>query len=316
MPDIAGALQNGRDWYTYFTRTRGMAPSRVMLLRDNQGSREHILAYAEQMARAVEPGGTLWFVFIGHGSPSRDGKDGILVGVDAQADEISIFARSVALRELTSTLVKGRQARTTLVVDACFSGRTPIGTALVANLQPLMAVPQAALDESVVMLAAGKSDQFAGALPLLDRPAFSYLVLGGLRGWADHNSDGRVTASEAIQFAHESILSVVKDRIQTPQLMSGKADAILATGVSEKAPDVAALSMSVPPAGSSPKPPAAIPGAAALLAAPPALPHEAPCKLADRNCESKCEKGEARSCAHVGLMHRYGFGSAHRTDFS
>jgi hypothetical protein len=48
------------------------------------------------------------------------------------------------------------------------------------------------------VLSAGKGDQFAGPLPGLGRPAFSWLVLGALRGWGDADRDGTVTAREAV----------------------------------------------------------------------------------------------------------------------
>ena len=41
----------------------------------------------------------LWFVFIGHGAPARDGQDGLLVGFDAQQKARSL-SFSKELREI------------------------------------------------------------------------------------------------------------------------------------------------------------------------------------------------------------------------
>ena len=51
---------------------------------------------------------------------------------------------------------------------------------------------------NVTVLTAATADQVAGPLPGAARPAFSYLVLGGLRGWADSDHNGRVTAGETV----------------------------------------------------------------------------------------------------------------------
>ena len=52
----------------------------------------------------MEEGGTLWFVFIGHGAPGREGNQGVLVGADAQADVDSLYARSVLQSEVLAAL--------------------------------------------------------------------------------------------------------------------------------------------------------------------------------------------------------------------
>jgi hypothetical protein len=41
----------------------------IPLLRDQQATVEKIEAFAKKAAADVKPGGTLWFVFIGHGAP-------------------------------------------------------------------------------------------------------------------------------------------------------------------------------------------------------------------------------------------------------
>ncbi|MFA6315935.1 MAG: SUMF1/EgtB/PvdO family nonheme iron enzyme [Elusimicrobiota bacterium] len=48
----------------------------------------------------------------------------------------------------------------------------------------------------MAVLTAAKADQFAGSLPGTKRPAFSYLVLGGLRGWAAEGKKAALTAGD------------------------------------------------------------------------------------------------------------------------
>ena len=239
---IPGARRNADDWHAYLTDTLKVPADKVALLRNEEATLELMRQSAQEKAAEVKPGGTLWFLFIGHGAPSRDGKDGILVGVDAQQRADSLYARSLPRSELLGILSRGKQAKTVVVIDACFSGRSASGQALVKGLQPLvvMAANPAVPDSRTILMTAARSDQFAGPLPKSSdpRPAFSYLALGGLRGWAA-DPQGQVTASGLVEFVTRA-LKLAKDRTQTPELAAGVGDTVLGSG-KEAGPDLAKI---------------------------------------------------------------------------
>ena len=238
-PDIPGAEANGRAWYLHLTKTRGVPTKRVVWLKNEEGAKEEIEAAVAKAAKSVQAGGTLWFVFIGHGAPAKSRRDGVLVGWDARQTASSLFARSVTQGDVMAALEKGRQAQIIAVIDACFSARGSDGSKLL-DVQPLVVAPPATSGATV--LSAGAPDQFAGPLPGVARPAFSYLVLGALRGWGDQDRDGRVTAKEAVEYARDVLASTLKGRSQQPQLIGGNAKAVLARPKrSERAPDVASI---------------------------------------------------------------------------
>jgi formylglycine-generating enzyme required for sulfatase activity len=187
----------------------------------------------------VKPGGTFWFVFIGHGAASADGKDGVLVGVDATGDVDGLYARSIARNRILKLVDAGAQARAVVVFDSCFSGKSTSGSALVQGAMPLVPVRNEGLRrDRTVVFTAGRSDQFAGALPGVGRPAFSYLLLGALRGWGDEDGNGKVTSEEARRFASDTLDDVLTGRSQTPELW-GDGEQVLASGRQlERAPDI------------------------------------------------------------------------------
>ena len=121
-----------------------------------------------------------------------------------------------------------------MVLDACFSGRTTTGETLVAGLQAgdMIDAPRPA--GGVVILTAAKSDQFAGRLPGVARPGFSYLVLGALRGWADDKAkgygdgSGKLTAGEVVTYVTSALRSTAGGRKQTPEVV-GDVGFVLAT---------------------------------------------------------------------------------------
>lgn len=242
LPHIPGAESNGRAWYLHLTKTMGVPVNRVKWLNNSDAAKENIEAAADNVASWAKAGGTVWLVFIGHGAPSKDGGDGVLVGQDAQQTARMLYARSVAQSDLLRRLGAGKQARTVAVVDACFSGRSQGGGALAPGLMPTLAAKQSDLKARTTVLSAGTSKQFAGPLPNGSRPAFSYLVLGALRGWGDTDANGTVTAEEAVTYAGGVLRTLVKGRTQTPQVHGAKEAPLTRVGRDgEKGPDLAAI---------------------------------------------------------------------------
>lgn len=241
VPDVPGARANAELWYDWLARTRGVPLPHLRLLRDTEATREVVLDEVRRAGAAVGPGGVVWVVFVGHGAPALDGADGVLVGADAQQTARQLYDRSVARAELEAAVGAGHDA--VFVLDTCFSGSVG-GAPLVPGLQPLIPTWALASTGATSLLAAG-GGEFAGPLPGLGRPAFSYLALGGLRGWADADRDGAVTASELQRYTRDTLAAVLVDRAQTPELAGP--DRVLARG-SEPPPDVAAIVRDLPAA--------------------------------------------------------------------
>ena len=182
LPDVPGASKNVRDWETFLRD--GLGVETIVTLSNAEAVREEILSAAESVRDRAKEGGTVWVLFVGHGAPSADGTDGLLVGADGQQTVNSLATRSVSQRELIELLEGGPQARTMVMVDACFSGRDSSGAALAKGAQPVVPVEITAVPAGVTLMTAARSTEFAGALPGAERPAFSYLLLGAARGWA------------------------------------------------------------------------------------------------------------------------------------
>ena len=249
LAPVPGAVDNAKDWYRWLKETRGVRA--VKLLTDASATRHSILAAVDDAAGRVGEGGTLWFVFIGHGAPSADRDDGVLVGATAQQRVVDFFPNTLARDELLDALERGGQAETVVVLDACFSGRQSGGAALVPDLQPALVSGSWQPDRTTVLTAA-QGDQFAGPLPGARRPAFSYLVLGALRGWGDRDGDRRITAREALEYASDALFEVVDDRTQTPTLLGPSPGLVLASpSRPEDGPDLLAFKETTP----APSPP-------------------------------------------------------------
>jgi formylglycine-generating enzyme required for sulfatase activity len=288
-PDVPGAVQNAEDWYQYFIKTRQVPIGSVKLLRDSEASLEMIEEAAEDMARRVRAGGTLWVVFIGHGAPQASGEDGVLIGMDAQQTAKSLYSRSIPQRRLAALVEGGAQSHTVFILDACFSGKVGADQMFADGLQPMVLVKT---PSSVTVLSAGASNEFAGPLPGIARPAFSYLLLGAMRGWADADADGAVTADEAMDYARVALQVTVKDRKQTPQ-MTGPQPPLLSKPASpEPGPDLAALVLAQHSAQPTPSPGAAPSTAQGDMVTVPAGEFWMGCHPSDSRCQDDEKPGE------------------------
>ena len=277
VPAVAGAQANAIAWYDYLVQTRGVPVPRVRLLLDGDATLEEMRTAVEAVAEQVEPEGTLWFIFIGHGAPARTGSDGLLVGFDAQQKARSVRARSYPRSELLLHLQLSRAARIHVFLDACFSGRTSTGGLLVPALQYLEIVldgPTA--DPRTLLFTAARGDQYAGPLPGGARPAFSYLALGALRGWADADGDGSIASGELHAYVTDTLTALLRDRDQTPTFVG--AQRRMAASPGESGPDLARLAkriaagrrhssfhVSAPPRLDPPEPPGQFDGSRAGL---------------------------------------------------
>ena len=229
LPDVPGAIQNANDWENYFRKSRGM--KEIYTLTDKAATTEEIRRFIDQATANAKPDAAVWFVFIGHGAALKDGTDGALIGMDAQQTITSIEARSIPRKQLIASLEKGKQAQTLVVLDACFSGRDGSGELLAEGTQPVVPIANSAgVTKGTVVFSAAAGDEIAGQLPGAPRPAFSYLLLGGLRGWASQPgsdvSTGDLDAWLRQQFRQ------IKGRQQTPSV-EGDEGLVLAKATEE-----------------------------------------------------------------------------------
>lgn len=219
IPPVLGARRNGEAWERYFKDTLGVRD--VIILIDKDAPHYTIRRELEAAANRVKGEGRLWFVFIGHGAPANDGKDGLLVGSKADATADGIYQNSLPRAEVLE-VIQQAGVPAVLVLDACFSGAYgDAKEAIAKGLQPLVPVHVDSALGQVLVLSAGKADQLAGPLPGDDRPAFSYLLVRALSGEGDLDLDGRVTAVEGVAFVSKEMRRVALGRRQEPQLDPG-----------------------------------------------------------------------------------------------
>ena len=255
LPDVPHATADAEAFRNFLIYTRGLPESRVRMLGKG-ASREQMLTAMDELGRSVAAGGTMWVYFAGHGAADPETGERVLLGADTQADVATFQARSVAVTDLRTAATKGG-GRAVFVLDTCYSGRARGGADLVEGKR--FAVPTYATRPAgqVIEWTAAGPGEWSGPVPDDDHGAFTYAVLGALRGWADGQRDGtrdgKVSAEEAQLYVSET-LRALQITDQHP-VLEGSGDIILSVG-DEAAPTLTA-DVATTDTGSAPSAPGA-----------------------------------------------------------
>ena len=197
LPDIEGVDDNALDWKQWFARSMGIPQKNIIHLQNQAAIRENILSSAKEVASRAKKHGdtTIWFLFMGYDHLGFQ-EEPVLLGSDTEIDELRIRDRRVKVSEVLSILEKG-SSNVLAILDSQYYH---------PPYTPSVLPPKRKWDKhNALLFIAARSQDRVQPLPGLHRPAFGYLVLGALQGWADENKDDVVTAKEVNSFVQRVI---------------------------------------------------------------------------------------------------------------
>jgi hypothetical protein len=239
LPDVPFADRDAEAMGDLLAAVGGIPADRIRRLRG--ANREQLMDAVRDATALLGPGGTLWVYFAGHGAASPSSAEALLVGDDAKRDAAVFTARSVSVPEIAR--IAGDHPLV-LIVDACFSGAGRAGEVLVPGARFAVPVAFAAPAPHHVVATAASPDQVAGPFPAAEHGVFTWLVVGGLRGWADGSTDGRpdgaVTTGELSDFVARG-LRTLQVSGQDPRWEGDRARVLVQGERLEPAPDLGRL---------------------------------------------------------------------------
>ena len=184
------------------------------------GVREMTAALA-RAGEATVPGDVVWVYYAGHGAAHPTTGDRMLL-----ADEVRAGGSAADFAEYGLTLAEARRlaaaggATVVFIVDACYTGLGRDGEDITGGTR-FMGTANALAAARTVEWTAASANEWAADLPGTPHGAFSYLLLGALRGWADGvdgDRDGTVTLAEAHAYIQDG-LRELGFRRQRPELV-------------------------------------------------------------------------------------------------
>ncbi|MFH1570078.1 MAG: caspase family protein, partial [Gemmatimonadota bacterium] len=240
VPDVAYALRDAAVVRRYLVDVLGFREGNILYHENATGAVFRRLFGTQEvpegrLAQLVRPERSDVFVYYsGHGAPDVGGGKAYFVPVDCEPGDLLLNGYSLDLFYANLALIPARSV--TVVIDACFSGGSDRGM-LISAASPLgirVTDPTVKLERAAVFTSS-TGDEISSWYPQAGHGLFTYFFLKGLRGDADADGDGAITAAELHAFVADGSDGVPYwarrlhgGRRQTPELHGDPGRTILA----------------------------------------------------------------------------------------
>lgn len=214
IPEAPYAARDAELVSRYFKALLGVDRVVVHKNKDVSGFFFENLFNAEEgeLARIIEKGKTdLYVYYSGHGVSAADGGDVYMLPADSKMRLAE--KQGYSLNQLFGQLDKLQAKSTTVFIDACFSGLgkfsqsgTPLNLRQTkgVKVRPLLYQPWL-LNPTFSVFMSSSVNQAALVLDESHTGLFTYFLATGLRGNADLDGDGHVTAGELYRYVYSNV---------------------------------------------------------------------------------------------------------------
>ena len=167
--------------------------------------------------------------YSGHGAPDLNDNRAFIVPTGSSMDNIQFEGYPLDL--LLGNLSKLPAENVTLIMDACFSGKSENGL-LYKEISPtLLKVKTPGVARGLNVFSSSENDQVSSWYPKARHGVFSYYFFAGLQGLADTNGDRKITNGEMESYLAEMVPEKVNElsnfgREQDPTFV-GKKNVVL-----------------------------------------------------------------------------------------
>jgi len=210
IPQVEFADRDAAMMREYLLRTFGFREENIIYERDATLSRFNEIFGTEtapegKLHNYVQRGVSRVFIYYaGHGAPDLKTQEAYFVPVDANPQYIA--SNGYRIRTFFENLARVPAKSFTIVLDSCFSGNSGKGMIL-KDISPAMVKVRSdyAAPKNALLLTSAAFDQVSTWYPEKRHSLYTYYFLKGVRGGADANGDGTVTAGELKAYLSENV---------------------------------------------------------------------------------------------------------------
>ncbi len=200
----------------------GFSADKIIEVYNDEATRGNILdILGDRLSNAkfVSPEDRIFIFFAGHGITRElpaGGEMGYLVPIDGDPERIHSTCISMTEIANISRLIPAKHVL--FVIDTCYGGLVGWLSSRRISLseQTIAYVEKKTKERGRQLISAGQKDEEVYESDIWGHSVFIYYLLRGLRGSADLNNDGVITASELYQYV-EPLVSNETNQKQTPQ---------------------------------------------------------------------------------------------------
>jgi hypothetical protein len=222
FPKLKYAVKDAKAIKEVLIKNLGFSSDKIIEIYDEKATRENILSTLGDKlsnSRAVSPDDRIFIFFAGHGVTRElpaGGEMGYLVPIDGEPERLHSTCISMTEISNISRLIPAKHVF--FVIDACYGGLAGWLTSRRASLseQTMAYVEKKTKERGRQLITAGQKDEEVYESDIWGHSVFVYFLIRGLKGSADLNNDGVITASELYQYI-EPLVSNETNQKQTPQ---------------------------------------------------------------------------------------------------
>ena len=205
IPKASFARSDAKYFFEYARQAFGVKKSNIKLLLDKDATLVKTQAAINLwLPSKIRKNNTeLIIFFAGHGLSSNDGRELYLLIHDTNPNILNKSAISIS--QLFKEIIKLKPKSVTMFMDTSFSGASRDNKVLLANANPIRIIaeqPDAPKDFTIFF--SSKLDQISSVLKEAKHGIFSYYLMKGLEGYADINSDKRITNGELLAYIDQN----------------------------------------------------------------------------------------------------------------
>ncbi len=210
--DVQYAINDGKTFREYCRHTLGIPENNIMYKTDATfGDMVHVITRMKQAAE-VNKNSHIIFYYAGHGAPSENTLEALLIPIDA----FQIMPQTCySLQTLYDELRTLEHSRVTVFLDACFSGNNRENKVLLADARGVAIVPKKNnVEGNLVVFSASSGSETAWPYKTEEHGLFTYYLLKKLQ-----ETRGNATYEELQSYIYEEVRRTSNNengKIQTP----------------------------------------------------------------------------------------------------
>ena len=178
LPKVIFADRSADAFATLLNKQFGVPDKNILLIKNEQATGFRLIERIRKAAERSTEGQKLIFYFAGHGAPSRDGKNPILIPFDASGTIMD--EKAFRLNEIYKILLQSKAKQIWVVLDSCFSGLTDQNEMIFKDIAPIMPkISELAFqnDKRLIVLAGSGPNDFAHAFRNKGHRLFTYHLI-------------------------------------------------------------------------------------------------------------------------------------------
>ncbi|MBU1056381.1 MAG: caspase family protein [Proteobacteria bacterium] len=225
LPSADYAVSDAMLVSEYLTKVMGYLEENVILLQNEYATNVDFVKYFEKwLPNNVEPGGTVFVYFSGHGAPNPKTGDAYLVPYDG--DPSFIAQTGYSLKRMYAALGKLQAKEIVVALDSCFSGAGG-RSVLAKGARPLVMNLQSntVLSKNMTVLSASAGDQISSTYDDKGHGLFTYFLLKGIKNEDVVNPDGSIKMDDLFGYLAPQVERIARKQYnneQMPQLIDAK----------------------------------------------------------------------------------------------